>query len=1030
MMRIIVKTILARPFFIYSFLALAVFLGINAYFKIDRKLFPNSNRPQIAVVITQSASSAKDMATNVAIIVEEELYTLENIRRVYSSTIDEVCVINAEFDYEKTINDASSDVQNSINKIRSKLPSDINEPQIHKITAATAPIITIGVSSENISMSDVRELVQNDIKKEFLKLQGIANVDVFGGFKKEIQVTLDKQKIDSLNLGFLSVLQTIQNHNKDYAIGSMENDTNKILIKSTNQKNSLKDLSMLEISKGVYLRDIASIDFTNYTNTALYSGNKKDSIAMAIQRNLSSDVISSIKNVEQELEKIQKQYPQLNFEITDTQKTTIEQSTSNMFESLRDAIIMSMIVVFIFLASLRQIFVVLLTIPIVYISTIALMWIFGLEFNIITLTGIILALGLLLDDTVVVVENIQRHYENLDKKMEEAVEDGTSEIMFADFSGTLTTMIALVPILFVGDYPQTIFGPLISTLLLALFASYIISITFVPLISTKILKIQTPWIIFIEKKFQIISDSINDFFVNFFTKSINLGLKSKFIATGYFIALLVLFIISAKIVMPLVGQELMPAMDTGAVKIKITSTQNLTIENSQKILKEVEEIVYKQGNIQTVSSSIGSEAGVLSIGSGGGINDILVIATYINRFERSETIWDIQERLRKEIANIKDIKSFEISDAGATALASIKANIDVTLYGDDFEALHAKALEYEKAMYKTKGIVTVAKTWHLDNETYDLKIDTKKAFEYGLSHKDIVTQLQQILKGVTISSFKVENHLDIPIRVWVDNKSIDSIEKIQNLRLITQKGLIPLSSVAKVISVNQANIITRENLSYTIDILGFRKDQSVSQIMANFTEEAKNIILPSSIKMKHTGDIEQFQDSSIRIIKSVAIGLVLIFLVMIPMFESLKIPLIIIFSIPLTIAGASWILLLLNYHSSMSAMIGFVLLAGVIVNNAILLIHFALGRLKDKVTSKEAMLESIKLRTRPVLMTAISVSVGMIPVALGWAIGLERLAPLGAVVIGGLVVGTFLTLLFIPLLFIWSIKNNEENKSI
>lgn len=1022
MIRAIVKSILSRPFFIYSFLALAIFLGINAFFKIDRKLFPNSNRPQIAVVITQSASSAKDMATNIAIIVEEELYTLENIRRVYSSTIDEVCVINAEFDYEKTINDASSDVQNSINKIRSKLPVDINEPQIHKITAATAPIITIGVSSQNISMIDIRELIQNNIKKEFLKLEGVANVDIFGGFKKEIQVILDKHKIDSLNLGFSNIIQTIQNHNKDYAIGSMENETNKILIKSTNQKDSLKDLSMLEISKGVYLKDIASINFTNYTNSASYNGNGKNSIAIAIQRNLSADVISTIKNVEKELQKIQKQYPELNFGITDTQKTTIEQSTSNMFESLRDAIIMSMIVVFIFLASLRQIFVVLLTIPIVYISTIALMWIFGIEFNIITLTGIILALGLLLDDTVVVVENIQRHYENLDKEMQDAVEDGTTEIMFADFSGTLTTMVALLPILFVGDYPQTVFGPLISTLLLALFASYVISITFVPLISIKILKIQTPWIIFIEKKFQIISDSINDFFVNFFTQSLNLALKSKLIATGYFVALFALFIISAKIVMPLVGQELMPAMDTGAVKIKITTTQNLSIDYSKKILKEVEKIVYKYGKIETVSSSIGSEAGVLSIGSGGGINDILVIATYINRFERTETIWDIQEKLRKEIATIKDIKSLEISDAGATAMASIKANIDVTLYGDDFETLYNKALEYEKAMYKTKGIVTVGKTWHLDNATYDLKIDTKKAFEFGLSHKDIVTQLQQILKGVSISSFKVKNNLDVPIRIWVENKSIDSISKIQNLALVTEKGLIPLNSVAKVIMIKQPNIISRENLFYTIDILGFRKDQSISQIMTNFEEEAKDIILPSNIKMKHTGDIEQFQDSSIRIIKSVAIGLVLIFLVMIPMFESLKIPLIIIFSIPLTIAGASWILLLLDYHSSMSAMIGFVLLAGVIVNNAILLIHFALGRLQENVTSKEAMIESIKLRTRPVLMTAISVSVGMIPVAMGWAIGLERLAPLGAVVIGGLVVGTFLTLFFIPLIFIWSIK--------
>jgi multidrug efflux pump subunit AcrB len=219
----------------------------------------------------------------------------------------------------------------------------------------------------------------------------------------------------------------------------------------------------------------------------------------------------------------------------------------------------------------------------------------------------------------------------------------------------------------------------------------------------------------------------------------------------------------------------------------------------------------------------------------------------------------------------------------------------------------------------------------------------------------------------------------------------------------------------------EPNIITRDGLSYTIDILGFRQKEALSHVMANFEEASKEIVLPPNMKMKHTGDIEQFSDSSSRIVKSVAIGLVLILLVMIPMFESLKIPIVIILSIPLTIAGASWILLLLDYHSSMSAMIGFILLAGVIVNNAILLVHFALERQTNGLSPADAMIESIKVRTRPVLMTAFSVSVGMIPVALGWAIGMERLAPLGAVVIGGLIVGTFLTLLFIPIVYIKSV---------
>ena len=1020
MIKKLVHTILHRPFFIFSFLALFVFLGINGYFNLDRKLFPNSNRPQIAVVIVQPSASAKDMAANVALVVEKELYTIDYIRKVYSNTIDEVSVINAEFEYEKDLNTAASDVKNAFDRIKSKLPNDINEPQIHKISAATAPIITFGVSSQTLSMIDLRQLIEDDIKEEFLKLSGVANVDIFGGFKKELSVQLDLQKLQNLGLSIQNIIALIQSNNKDYAIGSIEDTNNKILLKSTNQKDSIQALRKLQVAPNIKLSDIATIGFDSFHNTALYRGNGKDGFALAIQRNLDADVIKTIERIETHLQTVRQKYPNIAFEITDTQKTNIEQSTSNMFESLRDAIIMSMLVVFIFLASFRQIIVVLLTIPIVYISTIALMWLFGLEFNIITLTGIILALGLLLDDTVVVVENIQRHYENLHENLEKAVEDGTTEIMFADFSGTLTTMIALFPILFVGDYPQTIFGPLISTLLLALGASYIVSITFVPLISKKVLKLDFYGMKTIERVFQKLSDGLNSFFVGFFTNAIQKALKSKMVLATYVIALLALFFVSIKIVMPLVGQELMPAMDTGGVKVKISLHPNLTINHSKEILKEVESILEKSGKLTSISSSIGSEAGVLSIGSGGGIGDILILANYINRFEREEDIWSIEENLKKQIAKIPNIHTFEVSDAGATAMASIKATIDVTLYGDDFEILYNKAQEYLKAMQNTQGIVTASLSWHRSTKSYSLNIDSQKALFFGLNNEQIISYLQPILRGAIISKLDVQNATSIPLRVSVAQNHIENINKLKNILIPSKVGMIPLSSVATISQMYEPNIITRDNLSYTIDVLGFREKEALSKVMENFEKASSHIELPQNITMKHTGDIEQLSDSSSRIIKSVIIGIVLILLVMIPMFESLKIPIIIILSIPLTIAGASWILLLLDYHSSMSAMIGFILLAGVIVNNAILLVHFALERQKSGLSAAEAMIESIKVRTRPVLMTAFSVSVGMIPVALGWAIGMERLAPLGAVVIGGLIVGTFLTLLFIPIVFIKS----------
>jgi len=1020
-----IAQILKRPYFVYSFLSVFIMIGMVGYFGMDRNLFPNSNRPQIALVVISPNGSAKDIASNIATPLEEELYTIDKVRRVYSSIVDEVAVINVEFEYSKEISDAANDVKNSFDKIKSKLPSNILEPQLHKITQTTAPVITVSLNSKDLDLFDLRQLAQNELKKEFLSEEGVANVDIFGGFKKELQIVVDKNKLEHYALSFEKIANTIKSANSDYSIGILNQKDGRFLVKSTQKRDILEDIKNISIASGLKLKDIATVSFFYPNNIALYQGNGKDAIALAIQRGGDADVIKTIQKVEEKLQVLKKKYQNINFEITDTQKTTIVQSTQNMFESLKDAIIMSMIVVFVFLASFRQIIVILLTIPVVYISTIALMYAFGIEFNVITLTGVVLALGLLLDDTVVVVENIDRHFSVLKKSIDKAVVEGTDEIMFADFSGTLTTIVAIFPILFVGDYPQTIFAPLISTLLLALVASYVVSVTFVPLISTKILKIDSKILTRIEQKVDRFTTSFNQFLVNFFIDAFSLARNSKFMATLYLAILALLFIVSAKVVMPLAGQELMPSMDTGGVKIKISTDANLPIEETKKVLNKVNKIIKKEGIFVSSSATIGQEAGVLSIGSGGNMNDISIVVNYVNRFERKESIWDIQQDLREEIANIAHIKRLEISEYGSTAMSSIKANLAITLYGEDLNQLYQKALEFEEVFYQTKGIVNVSKSWDIDSKSLNFSFDGDILKAYQIDEANIIKQINNTLKGLNVGSFDIPNTLPLPIVLKYNDKDIDGVLKIQNLLIDTPKGKIPLSVLGRVGYVIEPNIITRENMKYTIDVMGIRQKGAISHINGDFDAKSTHIDIPQDMVVRQTGDLAEFQNSSKRIVKAVAIGLVLIFLVMIPMFESLKTPFLIILSIPLTLVGASWVLLLFDYHSSMSAMIGFILLAGVIVNNAIMIIFFAIEEEKKGLNSFEAMIESIKLRTRPVLMTAISVSVGMMPVAFGWAIGLERLAPLGAVVVGGLIVGTFLTLIFIPLFYVWSQRDKS-----
>ena len=1024
-----VEALLRRPYFIYSFLTLFIFLGIVGYQKLDRKLFPDSNYPTVAVVVVNPGASAKTLAANVSVPVEEELYTLDKIRRVYSTTIDEVSVINAEFEYTKGIDAASSDVSNSMDKIKGDLPSSILPPKILQITSATAPIITIAVSSKNgTPLEDIRQLAQNQIKHDLIKLQGISNVDIFGGYDKELQIIVDKEKLDQYGLDISRVMAVLQSNNNDYAIGFINAKRDRYLLKSNAKRDSVAAIKAMHITTDITLNDVAKIYFGHYENSSLYFGNEKEAIALSVQRGLNADVVKSITRVEKELVNIKKKYPNLVFEVTDTQKETIVQSTTNMFESLRDAIIMSTIVVFLFLASFRQVLVVLVTIPIVYAATIALMWIVGIEFNVVTLTAIILALGLLLDDTVVVMENIERHYREEHDEIHKAVFAGTKEIMFADLSGTLTTMIALSPMLFVGGYPQTVFQPLVGTLLLALAASYIISISAVPLLSLKILTIDHKWVLNSEAFFEKFIGRINRVISSFFANAVKLALDNKKAAVSYFVVLIFLFITSVKGVMPIVGQELMPPMDTGGVKISITVDPNLPIEASKQIVKEADAIIAKYGELLRLSSAIGSEPGVMSIGSGSGIDHITITATYVDRYHRKQSVWEIEHKLREELSKIKNIYSLDVVDYGATALASIRANIDVTLSGADFGDLEKAGAMIEKAMRNTQGLVSVSKTWDNNKQVYDLEIDEQKATLYGLNDAEIIRQLQVYIRGAKVATFGLQNSKDFSVRVWVDEAKRNSIKNLSSFLLTTAKGKVPLSAVASVVTMTEPSLITREGLNYTLNVYGFREKAAISHIMANFEEAAKDIVLPQGVTMEQTGDIKQFKSSAERMIGAILFALVLIFFTLITLFNSIKISLMILISIPLTIIGASWIMLIMHYHTSMPAMMGFILLSGIIVNNAILLIHFAMEKMQSGMKKREAMFESIRIRTRPVLMTAFAVSAGMLPVAMGSAIGLERLAPLGAVAIGGLIVGTFLTLLFIPLLFIWTVKEDEMSE--
>ena len=1017
--------ILKRPHFVFSLILAFSLLGVIGLFKIKQKLFPDVNRPQIAVVVVEPGASAKDMAENVAIPIERQLYTIDKVRKVSSSSKDEVAVITAEFEYSKDLGEASTDVQNEVNKVKSLLPKDIKEPQIYKITDATNPVLVIAVSPKNnsISYADLRQLAENQLKNELLKLPDVANVDVFGGYKKEVLIYIDKNKLNQYGIPISEVIAKIQQINRDIPIGVVQNSQNQFLIKSLNKGKNLEDIRNIYIRPNVKLKDIAEIKYDYFINKSLYYGNGKKAIALAVQRQLSSDTLKTIEEVKKKIEELKAKYPNLNFEIADTQEKIIRLSNINMLEALRDAIIMTSIVIFLFLANIRQMIIASLSIPFVYLITIAIMWLLGMEFHIVSLTAIILALGMLIDDAVVVLENIERHLQELKEDIKTAVINGTKEVVFAVLSGTIATTAVLIPLLFVGDYPQKIFRPLAATLIIAVIVSYFVSLTFIPLIAPFLLKKDGS-----KNRLEIIvyniSEKILNPLKNLYVAIVSLVFRKKRVAIPLFVFVIMMLIVAGRVIVPTVGREIMPPMDTGIVKGKIVADSNLSIDKVEDIVRKISDILKKDKNVEMFSISVGSEPGVFSMGKAETSQTINLTIHYIDRFHRDKNIWQIEEELTKKIWQIPNIKYVNIFDYGATPLSTIKGNLDVMISGDDFKELDKLGNKVLEVAYKTKGLASVSKSWDYDKVVYNLKIDRQKALEYGLTPYQIALQISSKIRGIPVSLLSVPNENSLSVKIAYKDIYRDTPLDINNIYIDSKKGKIPLSAVATLEKIIEPTIITRQGLNYTIDILGYRQKAAITHIVSSFEKEFKkaDIKLPPDYTLSHEGDIKEMNDAMKRMIKAIGLGILLLFFALAPAFSSFISPLAIIFAIPLSIIGASWSILAMGYHQSMPGLMGIVLLAGIITKNSILLIDFIQDRLKAGKSLEDAIIESIKIRTRPVLMTAFGTSVGMIPIALGMALGLERLAPLGTVAIGGLIVGTFLTLVYVPLFYYFLFK--------
>jgi len=1016
------ERLLGQPHAIMAVTIAVMILGWAGFKSIPTNLFPNTNRPSISVVVQWPGAATSDVANEVTHPLEVRLSAIDGVRRVSSTSRDEVSSVQVEFEYGNDIGLAANAVTTELSRVTGLLPVGTRAPLVFKITDAARPVMTLAITAAadtDLDLGQVRQIAEQDLRDTLLNLPGVSEAEVFGGPKRQVSVDLDQNKLLSHGLDVAQVAAALSGSNLSQPAGLVYRDHERLLLTARTLANNPSDLAaiLVPLAGGNHVRvgDLGSVKWGEADPTSLYHGNGKAAVAVALLRSEAGFAQPVIDSVNDHLSQVRKKFPTLNIEVADTQGRLIGLTVSNMLDSLRDAIIMTVIVILLFIGNSRAALVVAVSLPVSYLMSFAILWWIGFEFDMVTLSAVIIAVGLLADDVIVVMENIERRMREKGESRRMAAIRGLDEILLADTSGTISTILVLVPIIFIGGYVETVLRPLTVTLSVALFASLVVSVALIPLFAPLVINpdAKDPLAWLLRPFTRYVLEPLKRLYIYL----VRWGLEHRVLVMALFV---ILFVVSAS-QMKLLGREIMPLMDTGISRITLEASPDTDDKTMINLLTRVEEIIREEIPQQwliSTSSVVGSEPGIKSFGAQRLMQQGEITLNLVDRFHRDRELYDINERLRQRLRKIPGLISANVAVFGATPLSSIRANVDIMISGPDTAILSQLADQVMQRLKTVHGLTGMERSWQSEAKRVELNVDPARARLHGMSAMEIATQVAQQIRGIPGGRLRIAG--EDPVNVWVrlaaDQRNSREAMQAMSIRL-HDGSYIPLASMAEPQIITAPSAETHQALEPTIDILAWRRNIAITTLNTEIKAALEDLSLPRGYQIHYEGEIKQLSESFSRLAISFSLGLVLLYLMLTITFRSFLDPVAIMASLPLALIGAAWGLLLGDKFGSMPGFMGMILLMGIVVNNGILLVDFAKEAIKQGRSVKDALLDAVEKRTRPILMTALASAVGMVPLAMEWAVGIERLSPLAVVAIGGLLAGTFLTLLAVPVMF-------------
>ena len=1003
-----------RPVTVLMIALIIVVLGGLFFSKLGLDLLPDIKYPMVSVVTTYPGVASEDIEELLTKPIEDVVSTIKGVKSVKSFSQEGLSVVMVEFNWGTDLDLAAQDVRDKLDLIQDFLPGDADKPLVVKLDVGAMPVLGYGVTSKSLDTLKLRHLLEDNIKDKLERLDGVASVQIMGGQEREILVSLNKTLLESYGLTQSQVVQVLRQENVNISGGHIIEGIQEFTLRTIGEYKNLEEIKNTVLcvrgETPVYLKDVAEVKDTHKEERSYSRTNKKDSVLLLVNKQSGSNTKEVADQVIKELPKLKKNLPSdIEFSLVFDQSRIIKKATGSVIQSGIIGALLAGLLIFLFLRNWRPTLAIITAIPLSLLATFIPLYIAGYTLNIMTLGGLALGIGMMVDSAIVVIENIYRHLEQ-GKERKEAAKVGASEVGMAITASTLTTIAVFFPLTLGGGIAGQISRGLALTVSFALFASLFVALTIVPMMASKLFKKRTA------EEYKKVSGSqrfekVKNYYRKILTWALEHRKKTILITLG-------LLILTFSLV-PFIGTEFIPLGDRPTLILQLKMPPGTSLEETSKVVGQIEDVILRLRDVDSVSSFGGlTEGGKIDVGMGFGsseVNEATIMIKLKDKKDRQFSSQEIQEIIRK---NLPKIREAEISfmDMSQQMLGG-SSPVEIKIFGKDLSRLKEIGNEIAKKISKIEGIRDAKSSLVESKPEIAIKIDREKAAHLGLSLGQIGTTVRNSMQGVVATKLRQAGE-EIDIRVRYRPEYRQDIEDIKRITIFSPLGKpILLGQVAEISKKQGPVKIDREDQSRVVLVTANVVDRDIGSIVKDIKKELADYSLPTGYFIEYGGSYKQMQDSFKVLTGALILAILLVYMVMASQFESLVYPFIVMFEIPLAFIGVGWALFITRQTLSLTSFMGIIMLAGIVVNNAIVLIDYVNQLRKKGMDTLNALIEGGTTRLRPILITSLTTIFGILPMALSQQEGSEMMRPMAITVIGGLLVSMMLTLVVIPVIY-------------